>query len=177
MAIGNVVGSNTFNALMIISLHGGGTTHQSWWGNHEQKKYRWWFFLRWYFLLCQWCDARSRQWKYNRADWRTYSAHFLSFFLAIYILPLRNGGEEVGEEQKIKEMPVWKSVLFIVGGLAGLIFGGNSLLKEQAVLPVAGCQRICYRIDFGGRRCFVAQSWPLLLHALKKNPVLPSEMW
>ena len=30
MAIGNVVGSNTFNALMIIGLHGGGTTHQSW---------------------------------------------------------------------------------------------------------------------------------------------------
>ena len=44
----------------------------------------------------------------------------------------RNGSDtESGEEQKIKEMPGWKSALFILGGLAGLI-GGGQLFVEGA---------------------------------------------
>ena len=37
----------------------------------------------------------------------------------------RNGNEDGGEEQKVNELPAWKSALYIIGGLAGLIFGGQ----------------------------------------------------
>ena len=32
------------------------------------------------------------------------------------------GNEDGGEKQKVKELPAWKSALYIIGGLAGLIF-------------------------------------------------------
>ena len=50
---------------------------------------------------------------------------FFAIFLRYTFAIARNGGEEASEGEKIKEMPVWKSTLFILGGLAGLIYGGQ----------------------------------------------------
>ena len=49
---------------------------------------------------------------------------FFAIFLRYTFAIARNGGEEA-EGEKIKEMPIWKSTLFILGGLAGLIYGGQ----------------------------------------------------
>lgn len=46
----------------------------------------------------------------GRIDGLILLAFFLIFLRYTFAIA-RNGGEEVGEEQKIKEMPVWKSVL------------------------------------------------------------------
>ena len=64
----------------------------------------------------------------------------------------------MGEEQKIKEMPVWKSVLFIVGGLAGLIFGGQLFVEGASGIARSLGVSESVRIDFGGRRYFVARA-------------------
>ena len=50
---------------------------------------------------------------------------FFAIFLRYTFAIARNGGEEASEGEKIKEMPIWKSTLFILGGLAGLIYGGQ----------------------------------------------------
>lgn len=49
---------------------------------------------------------------------------FFAIFLRYTFAIARDGGEEA-EGGEIKEMPIWKSTLFILGGLAGLIYGGQ----------------------------------------------------
>lgn len=46
---------------------------------------------------------------------------FFVLFIA-YTFAIAHSGED---EHKIKQMPVWKALLFIVGGLLGLIYGGR----------------------------------------------------
>lgn len=54
--------------------------------------------------------------------------HFLSYTFAI---AKRDGSmkepekEYLQEEDEIRLLPAWKSALYILGGLAGLIIGGN----------------------------------------------------
>ena len=59
----------------------------------------------------------------SRIDGLILLCFFLIFMRYTFAIA-RNGGDET-EGEKIKEMPIWKSVLFIVGGLAGLVFGGQ----------------------------------------------------
>lgn len=51
----------------------------------------------------------------------------LCFFLIFmrYTFAIARDGGEAAEGQQVKLLPVWKSSLFIVGGLAGLVFGGQ----------------------------------------------------
>ena len=49
---------------------------------------------------------------------------FFAIFLRYTFAIARDGGEDA-EGGEIKEMPIWKSTLFILGGLAGLIYGGQ----------------------------------------------------
>ena len=49
---------------------------------------------------------------------------FFAIFLRYTFAIARDGGEGA-EGGEIKEMPIWKSTLFILGGLAGLIYGGQ----------------------------------------------------
>ena len=48
---------------------------------------------------------------------------FFAIFMRYTFSIAKSSGEESGEQ--IKLMPIWKSLLFIVLGLAGLIFGGQ----------------------------------------------------
>ena len=50
---------------------------------------------------------------------------FFMIFMRYTFAIARNGSEEQSEEQKVKELPMWKSLAFIIGGLAGLIIGGQ----------------------------------------------------
>lgn len=124
MAIGNVVGSNVFNVLMIIGITalvmpikvGQGTLSKeiplvilasfalSFLGND---------------VLLDGDTANI----ISRIDGLILLCFFLIFMRYTFAIA-RNGGDEA-EGEKIKEMPIWKSALFIVGGLAGLVFGGQ----------------------------------------------------
>ena len=76
---------------------------------------------------------------------------FFAIFLG-YTFAIAHNGEENGEST-IKIMPIWKASLFIIGGLAGLIYGGQFFVGWSFwYRPWTGCQRIYYRFDFSGRR-------------------------
>ena len=119
MAIGNVVGSNIFNVLAIIGVTamvmpikvGEGTL---------SKEIP--------LVVLAFCandvllDGGSAN-VISRIDGLVLLGFFMIFLRYTFAIA-RNGGEET-EGEKIKEMPIWKSVLFILGGLVGLIYGGQ----------------------------------------------------
>jgi cation:H+ antiporter len=124
MAIGNVVGSNVFNVLMIIGVTamvlpikvGEGIL---------SKEIPLVILASFVLAFCAndlLLDGGSAN-VISRIDGLILLCFFLIFMRYTFAIA-RNGGEEV-EGEKIKEMPIWKSVLFIVGGLAGLVFGGQ----------------------------------------------------
>ena len=125
MAIGNVVGSNIFNILMIVGCTalvlpikvGEGTM------NKEIPLVILSSFVFAFMANDIWLDGGSRN-VIGRADGWILLAFFLIFMRYTFAIA-HNQSESQGEEQKIKEMPVWRSALYIIGGLAGLIFGGQ----------------------------------------------------
>ena len=157
MAICNVVGSNIFNALMIIGCTalvlpikvGEGTM---------SKEIPLVILSSLVLFVCANDMMLDREAVnvISRSDGFVLLAFFLIFMRYTFAIA-RNGADEAGEEQKIKEMPVWKSVLYIAGGLAGLIFGGQLFVDGASGLArswgvsesvigltlVAGGRQIC----------------------------------
>lgn len=112
MAIGNVVGSNTFNALMIIGCTAVVLPIKV--GEGTMSKEIPLVILSSLVLFFCANDVMLDQGNENiigRIDGLILLAFFLIFLRYTFAIA-RNGGEEVGEEQKIKEMPVWKSVFY-----------------------------------------------------------------
>lgn len=123
MAIGNVVGSNIFNTLMIVGCTAAivpigmnkGTL---------SKEIPLCILASVVLFIC------GNDVLINGATENTISSSdgmlllcFFAIFLGYTFAIAHNGNGE--EETKIKLMPVWKSGLFIAGGLAGLIYGGQ----------------------------------------------------
>ena len=124
MAIGNVVGSNIFNVLAIIGVTamvmpikvGEGIL---------SKEIPLVILASFVLAICAndiLLDGGSSN-VISRIDGLVLLGFFLIFLRYTFAIA-RNGGEEA-EGEKIKEMPIWKSTLFILGGLAGLIYGGQ----------------------------------------------------
>ena len=124
MAIGNVVGSNVFNVLMIIGVTalvmpikvGQGTLSK------EIPLVVLASFALAFMGNDVWLDGGNAN-IISRIDGLVLLAFFLIFLRYTFAIA-HNGGDEA-EGEKIKEMPIWKSALFILGGLAGLIYGGQ----------------------------------------------------
>ena len=124
MAIGNVVGSNIFNVLMIIGVTalvmpiqvGQGTLSK------EIPLVVLASFALAFMANDVWLDGGASN-VISRIDGLVLLAFFLIFLRYTFAIA-HNGGDEA-EGEKIKEMPIWKSALFILGGLAGLIYGGQ----------------------------------------------------
>ncbi len=124
MAIGNVVGSNIFNVLMIVGVTAlvmpikvdGGTL---------SKEIPLMVLASFALTFCandMLLDGESAN-AISRIDGLIMLCFFLIFMRYTFAIA-RNGGEEA-EGGKIKEMSIGKSVLFILGGLAGLVVGGQ----------------------------------------------------
>ena len=132
MAIGNVVGSNIFNILMIIGCTalvlpmkvGEGTMSK------EIPLVILSSFVLAFFANDILLDGGTVN-VISRIDGLVLLAFFLIFMRYTFAIAHNGSETESGEEQKIKEMPGWKSALFILGGLAGLI-GGGQLFVEGA---------------------------------------------
>lgn len=125
MAIGNVVGSNVFNVLMIIGCTslvlpirvGEGTMSK------EIPLVILSSLVLWVCVNDVLLNGGTQN-VISRSDGLILLAFFLIFMRYTFAIA-RSGSDKAGEEQAIKGMPVWKSVLYIVGGLAGLIWGGQ----------------------------------------------------
>lgn len=131
MSIGNVVGSNIFNVLMIIGCTalvlpmkvGEGTMSK------EIPLVILASIVLALFANDVWLDGGSAN-VISRIDGLVLLGFFLVFMRYTFAIA-RNGGDEAAEEQKIKILPGWKSAIFIVGGLLGLV-GGGQLFVEGA---------------------------------------------
>ena len=124
MAIGNVVGSNIFNVLMIIGVTamvmpiqvGQGTLSK------EIPLVVLASFALTFMANDIWLDGGASN-VISRIDGLVLLAFFMIFLR--YTFAIAHSGGDEAEGEKIKEMPIWKSTLFILGGLAGLIYGGQ----------------------------------------------------
>ena len=126
MAIGNVVGSNIFNSLMIIGCTalvlpikvGDGTM---------SKEIPLVILASLVLFICG-NDVLLNGSASNiitRTDGLILLCFFLIFMRYTFAIARNGGGDDAADEQKIKEMPIWKSALYILAGLAGLVFGGQ----------------------------------------------------
>lgn len=123
MAIGNVVGSNIFNILMIIGCTALVMPMKV--GDGTMSKEIPLVILSSLVLAAFANDVLLDGGAANvisRIDGLVLLGFFLIFMRYTFAIA-RNGGESQEESQEIKLMPVWKSAVFILGGLAGLIGG------------------------------------------------------
>jgi cation:H+ antiporter len=113
ISMGNVVGSNIFNTLLILGLTAlllpMAITPDN------RKKDVPMNILITLLLIGLGLDGSLTRWD---------GAILLAVFALYMWHSFRNGSEEASEEDAAQE-PVWKSILFILLGLASLIFGGN----------------------------------------------------
>ena len=65
---------------------------------------------------------------------RWEGAFFLLLFAGYIVHTFKNGKPSAEEGAAGQSMPVWLAVLFVVSGLAGLIFGGNLFVDKATVL-------------------------------------------
>lgn len=125
MAIGNVVGSNIFNTLMIVGVTAaivpiavtrGTLSHQIPLCILSSVA----LFICGSDMLLSGDSANI----INRSEGLLLLCFFTIFLSYTFAIARKKEGK--GDEgTAIKDMPVWKSVLYILGGLAGLVFGGQ----------------------------------------------------
>lgn len=124
LAIGNVVGSNIFNVLMIIGCTALVLTMKV--GRGTMTKEIPLVILSSLVLAFISNDVLLDGGSLNTIS-RVDGLVLLSFFFIFmrYTFAIAHNAPEGQEEQKVKELPIWKSTLYIIGGLCGLVFGGQ----------------------------------------------------
>ena len=125
ISIGNVIGSNIFNTLLILGLTAlllpMAVTPDN------RKKDVPMNILITLLLVGLGLDGALSRWD---------GAILLAVF-ALYIWhSFRNGSEDASEEESADE-PVWKSALFILAGLAALVFGGRFFVNSATSIAQA----------------------------------------
>lgn len=127
VAIGNVLGSNTLNILLILGLCA--IIYPI-----KIKKYTTWKEMPYsiFAVIILFIIANDKIINQNKLDAisRGDGLILLGFFLLflIYIYKLIKKGSEINLEEDIKEVTISKSILFIIVGLVGLILGGKWII-------------------------------------------------
>lgn len=123
MAIGNVVGSNIFNTLMIVGCTAAIVPLRMNKGTLS-KEIPLCILASVVLFIC------GNEVLIDGATTNSISSSdgllllcFFSIFLGYTFAIAHN--QPTGAETPVKEMPVWKASVFIVGGLVGLVFGGD----------------------------------------------------
>ena len=124
IAIGNVVGSNIFNTLMIVgctALFAPIVITR----NTLRKEIPLCILSSIVLLIC------ANDILLNHATENVISITdgllllcFFAIFLG-YTFAIASSGNNESQDEEIRQLPMWRSILYIIGGLAGLIFGGQ----------------------------------------------------
>lgn len=123
MAIGNVVGSNIFNTLLIVGCTAAIIPISMTKGTLS-KEIPLCVLASVVLFICAngvWIDHAAAN-SINQSDGLLLLCFFLIFLGYTFAIARNTDGNE---ETSIKQMPIWKAALFIVGGLVGLIYGGD----------------------------------------------------
>lgn len=168
LAIGNVVGSNIFNTLLIIGCTAA-IVPLTILKNTITKEIPLCILASVVLLVCandMLLDKAASN-LLSHADGMILLCFFLIFFAYTFSIA-RNHTEE---EDAIKSMPIWKSVLFILGGLAGLMYGGRFFVDGSSQIArtlgvsesVIGLTLVAGGTSFPELATSVVAAW-------KKNP-------
>ncbi len=170
IAIGNVVGSNTFNTLMIVgctALFAPIAVTR----NTLIKEIPLCILSSVVLLVCA-NDTFLDNGPENVISVTDglillcFFAIFLSYTFAI--AGNNNGGEETEE---IKKLPLWKSVSYILGGLAGLIIGGNFFVEGAGgIARSLGVSESIIGLTLVAGGTSLPELATSIVAALKKNP-------
>lgn len=170
MAIGNVVGSNIFNTLMIVGCTAAivpigmnkGTL---------SKEIPLCILASVVLFIC------GNDVLINGATDNTISSSdgmlLLCFFLIFlsYTFAIAHNGSSGEEETKIKIMPIWKSVLFIAAGLAGLIYGGQFFVNgASGIARSLGVSESIIGLTLVAGGTSLPELATSVVAAVKKNP-------
>lgn len=170
MAIGNVVGSNIFNVLAIIGVTalvmpikvGEGTM---------SKEIP--LMILCSFVLAFMANDVMLDGGTNNIISRIDGLVLLGFFLIFlrYTFAIARDGNPDDETSEIKEMPIWKSVLFILGGLAGLIYGGQLFVDgASGIASSLGVSESIIGLTIVAGGTSLPELATSVTAALKKNP-------
>ncbi|AVM52901.1 cation:H+ antiporter [Bacteroides zoogleoformans] len=170
LAIGNVVGSNQFNTLMIVgctALFAPIAVTR----NTLVKEIPLCILSSVVLLVCAndiLLDGESSN-VISVTDGLVLLC-FFAIFLS-YTFAIARSGNEGGEEEEIKQLPVWKSVLYILGGLAGLILGGNFFVEGAgSIARSMGVSESVIGLTLVAGGTSLPELATSIVAALKKNP-------
>lgn len=171
IAIGNVVGSNIFNTLMIVgctALFAPIVITR----NTLRKEIPLCVLSSIVLLICAndiFLDKSSE----NILS-TTDGLILLCFFVIFlgYTFAIASGGKkESSGEEEINLLPVWKSVLFMVGGLAGLILGGQWFVEgATGIARNLGVSESIIGLTLVAGGTSLPELATSIVAALKKNP-------
>lgn len=172
IAVGNVVGSNIFNALMIVgvtALFAPIVVNR----NTLQKEIPLSILAALAVLICG-SDVllnKSAENTISISDGLLlicFFAIFLSYTFAIAKGNPQEAQEEVGD---IKQLPIWKSLLYILGGLGALIWGGTLFVDgASGIARSLGVSESIIGLTLVAGGTSLPELATSVVAALKKNP-------
>lgn len=178
IAIGNVVGSNIFNTLMIVgctALFAPIVITR----NTLRKEIPLCILSSIVLLICAndvFLDKASEN-ILNRVDGLLLLCFFVIFMgytFAIASKPTTTGDAGhpvIKEETEIKSLPWWKSILYIIGGLAALIFGGQLFVDgATGIARNLGVSESIIGLTLVAGGTSLPELATSIVAALKKNP-------
>lgn len=170
IAIGNVVGSNIFNTLMIVgctALFAPIVITR----NTLRKEIPLCILASVVLLVCA-NDVLLDKSAENIIS--VSDGLLLLCFFAIfmgYTFAIASNGNDATGEGEIKSFPLWKSVLFIGGGLAGLIFGGQWFVEGASnIARSLGISESVIGLTLVAGGTSLPELATSIVAAVKKNP-------
>lgn len=177
IAIGNVVGSNIFNTLMIVgctSLVAPIVVTR----NTLKKEIPLCILSAVVLLICAndlFLDHAGEN-ILNRADGLLLLCFFLifmgyTFAIAFPSATEPHSGEATADEEEIRTLPWWRSILYIIGGLAALIYGGQLFVGgATGIARSLGVSESIIGLTLVAGGTSLPELATSVVAALKKNP-------
>ena len=174
IAIGNVVGSNTFNTLMIVgctALFAPIAITR----NTLKREIPLCILSSIALLICA-NDVflnSSGENILSITDGLLLLCFFAIFLSYTFAIAKRDGSmkEPLEEEDEIRLLPAWKSTLYILGGLAGLIIGGNFFVDgASGIARGLGVSESIIGLTLVAGGTSLPELATSIVAALKKNP-------
>ena len=178
IAIGNVVGSNTFNTLMIVgctALFAPIAITR----NTLKREIPLCILSSFALLICAndvLLDSSGEN-ILSITDGLLLLCFFTIFLSYTFAIAKRDGSmkepekEHLQEEDEIRLLPAWKSALYILGGLAGLIIGGNFFVDgASGIARGLGVSESIIGLTLVAGGTSLPELATSIVAALKKNP-------
>ena len=132
MSLGNVVGSDIFNTLLILGISALIVPLAI---SRDMKKYDIPIMVGLYGVLMI-LGFVITPYKLDRIESIIMLVLFVAYMFFLVFRAKRSGADENAEIKEEKKSPLWKNILFAVLGLAGIIWGGDIVVNNASELAI-----------------------------------------